>query len=162
MKKLFAGTILGLIVGSYGLAIAATTILPATQGGTGATSLGAALIVTSNILTTCIPRTYNANATTTSWQAGTSTLIEPVAAAFTLKNLTASTNPGGTTQFFNVQFGNGSASTTMLQASSTQNINAFTSNNTFTAGQKMYVDYGTSTAPTSTFRTLALTWIECY
>ncbi len=149
MKKITAGLIVGIIIATYGVALAATTILPVAQGGTGARVLGPLLQVTSGILQTCIPRSLEIIATSTAWQAGTTTRHEIVPAAFTLKNVVAKTLPAGTTQFFNLQFGSGTASTTMLQASSTANTNAFTANNTFATGTQMFIDYGTTTAPLS-------------
>ncbi len=58
----------------------------------------------------------------------------------------------------NVQFGNGSASTTVLNASTTNNFNAFTANNTPTAGQQFSVDIGTpASSPTKVNCTVKLT-----
>lgn len=57
----------------------------------------------------------------------------------------------------NVQFGNGSASTSLISASTTNNFNAYTTNNTPTAGQQFSVDVGTFSGPTKISCTLKIT-----
>jgi hypothetical protein len=137
------------------------------QGGTGATSLSAAFGVNSNVFSNVVEHGFDYFATSTLWGSGTTTLHFLVTQTGTLIGTACRLFPSGPANLMNVQFGNGTASGTMMVASSTQGttVNTFTQNVALTAGQTMYMDFGaTSTvsygASASTTADVACTWQE--
>lgn len=129
--------------------------LPAANGGTGATSLGPTFSVQSNALSATIPRGFQMFATSTSWQAGTTTLVLPMSTSTTIIGANCSTGFPGT--FANVQFGNGTASTSMLMASSSATM--FAMNLSMTIGQKLRIDIGTTSVPVD-LKYVSCEWLQ--
>lgn len=123
--------------------------VPVAQGGTGATSLSAGFIVNSNALSIIGDKGFDywATSTTLFFQAGTSTQHYIVITPFTMIALACQVRSSTGGAFMNVQVGNGTASSTMIQASSTRNINNLATPVSFTAGQRMDWDFGTTTVP---------------
>lgn len=96
-------------------------------------------------------------ATSTTWTGTTTIPIQQDILPETINGLRCSTSAGGGGTL-NIQIGNGSASTTMVNASSTNNFNAFTANNIIAAGQQLSVDIGTpGTTPTKIVCTVKFT-----
>ncbi len=111
--------------------------LPAGSGGTGATSLSPAFTVASNVLSNVTEFSFSIS-TSTAWTGTTTIPIEQTILAKTYNGIRCKTNAGT----LNVQIGTGSASTT-------NNFNAYSSNNTFTAGNSVSIDIGTpASSPT--------------
>ncbi len=138
--------------------------LPVNAGGTASTTLGGVLfgnglnMVQSAVLSAAFGLSGSTLsniqehgpdyfATTTLWGSGTTTLQYPISQSSTLTRAMCKLATPNNGNLMNIQFGNGTASTTMMIASSTIGIFDFTANNTLTAGQTLYIDYGaTSTA----------------
>lgn len=99
---------------------------------------------TTNSIKNVVERSFTYS-TSTAWT-GTTTIpllqatIASTYSGFRCKTYITGNAPGGT---LNIQLGKYSASTTMATASSTNNYNAFSSNNTVAAGDSWYVDIGT-------------------
>jgi hypothetical protein len=84
-------------------------------------------------------------ATSTAWTGTTTITLQQGINPWTLNGTRCQTDVGT----LNIQFGIGTASTTMLNASSTNNFNAFTANNSIAAGNTLKIDIGTpASAPT--------------
>lgn len=136
------------IAGALNLANQVTGTLGAGNGGTGATSLsGVSLAVVGGVLKVNTEHLfdYPATSSTNLFQAGTSTLHSVFSETGTILSFSCAPFPPSNA-FMNVQIGTGAASTSMANASSTVGING--ASLAVTAGQKMYVDFGTTTVPT--------------
>ncbi len=129
------------------LAFVSTTTINFSAAYSTSTVLGYLLGGSSGVVSSVIQPSFTYS-TSTAWTGTTTIPLQQLILGETINGVRCSTAPGngGT---LNVQFGNGTASTTMLNASSTNNFNAFTSNNTPTAGQQFMVEIGTpASSPT--------------
>ncbi len=140
-----------------------TNALSAANGGTGGTSLSAAFGLNGAVFSNTVEHSFETVATTTTWQAGTTTLNYTVLTAGTVINFGCrifSSKKGNTLA---VQFGTGSASTTFAVASSTRGIIAAAL--AVTANSDLYIDIGATTTASngvsaSTTDKIACGWQE--
>lgn len=104
---------------------------------------------TSGTLSSVIDPSFTWYATSTTFVGTTTVLLNiKTSIAATINNGTCEARNGLNGTFINVQLGYGTASTSMMVASSTVNTNTFTTNNTPSAGSRLAVDFGTTTAIT--------------
>ncbi len=116
-------------------------------------TLGAAVGGSTNVRSSVIQPGFFV-ATSTAWTGTTTVILQAVNLAETINGIRCHTNVGT----LNIQTGIGTASTTMLNASSTANFNAFTTSNTTSAGNFLYIDIGTpASSPTSLTCTYKIT-----
>ena len=126
----------------------ATSTIGVSAGLTNTGTLGSQVGGTSLTLQQIENRSFF-YATSTAWT-GTTTIALEIGYGEVWNTAKCKTNAGT----LNVQFGYGTASTTMFNASTTVGTITFTSNNTMTSGNLVKVDLGTpATSPTSIFCT---------
>lgn len=120
--------------------------LTAANGGTGATSLSSAFTVSSNVFSNIVERSFSIPATTTSgtWTGTSTTPLLQATVASTLVGYRCRVYPLNNNLFLNVQIGKGSASTTMVNASTTNNFITPASAFTLAAGDSLSVVVGTT------------------
>jgi hypothetical protein len=138
------------------LASDVTGTLPAGNGGTGGTSLSPGFSVVSNVFSDVEYRVLPQYGTSTvagtagsNWVGTTTYMIDQVIGAETYNGFKCKTDQGT----LNIQFGSGTASTTMYNASTTNNFNTLNSNNTPSSGT-YFLTIGT---PASSVRNIQCT-----
>ncbi len=117
-------------------------------------TLGSLVGGTNGTLSTVLTKSFTYS-TSTAWTGTTTIPLEEGILLYTFNGVRCKTISGGTLNF---QLGNGTASTTMYNASSTNNFNTYSSNNIIAAGDTWQIDIGTpATSPTKINCTLKLT-----
>ncbi len=116
------------------------TALPASSGGTGATSLSNSFSVVSNVFSGVSYFTFTV-ATTTAWSGTTTIPLGPAFVAETWNGIMCFTNTG--TLNVNVYYGTGPTQMAMFNASTTVGTVSWTTNNTPAATNSRKVDIGT-------------------
>lgn len=136
--------------GTTALSSVATTTANFSTAFSTSTVLGYLVGGTNGVVSSIIQPSFTVTGTTTApgtfntlFGATTTIPLQQLILPETIQGVSCRTD-GGTA---NVQFGNGSASTSLINASTTANFNAYTTNNTPTIGQQFSVDVGTFSGP---------------